>query len=91
MPISGIVIRVHDARAVNALRASMTQLQGVELGAQRDGALAASVDALDYPTHDALLDAIRAHPSVYAVDLVFHDFSDVSNFPQLPKRQRASR
>lgn len=90
MPLSGIVIRV-SADGSPAVRARIAAVQGLELGAESPAALAAVIDAPDYPAHDAALTALSQLDGVCAVDVVFHDFSDVMEFDRLPRRQRSSR
>lgn len=90
MPISGIVIRLTDLAQLSALRSTFSASTELSLGEARAGAVAGVIDAPDYARHDALLEAIAEAPAVSAVDIVFHDFSDVEHFDCLPKR-RASR
>jgi len=91
MPISGIVVRLKNANSAEALRAWIVPRGGLSFGVQRDAVLAAVVDAPDYATHDHLLSSLRDAPDVCAVDIVFHDFSDVNEFVKLPARQRNTR
>ena len=91
MPISGIIIRLKSANSAEALHAPIVPRDGVSFGLQRDAALAAVIDAPDYATHDRLLSSLRDAPEVCAVDIVFHDFSDVNGFVKLPARQRNIR
>lgn len=91
MPISGIVVRLTDRAQTASFRAAHHGRAWLELGVDHEGAMAAVIDAPDYGEHDALLDGLRDDLRVCAIDIVFHDFSDVSEFPRLPKTQRASR
>jgi hypothetical protein len=86
VPISGIVIRLTpglDARGGSAQLASTPHL---ELGSARDSNIAAVIDAPDYPSHDAALRQIQSAAPVCAVDIVFHDFSDVTDFDFAPSK-----
>lgn len=94
MPTSGIVIRLRSGHGAAALRARLSEhsgLAGLELGEYRSGAIAGVIDAEDYPSHDAVLSALRDRADVCAVDIVFHDFSDTSEFPKLPARRPHTR
>lgn len=91
MPLSGIVIRVSAELSPAALRARVAQVPGLQLGAESRAALAGVIDAPDYAAHDAALTALSQLDGVCAVDVVFHDFSDVTEFDRLPRRQRSSR
>jgi nitrate reductase NapAB chaperone NapD len=91
MPISAIVIRLAAHTAPATVSARLAAVPGVELGDYASGALAGVVEASDYPAHDAALDALAEVHGVCAVDIVFHDFSDVTQFDRLPRRQRSPR
>lgn len=91
MPVSGIVIRLAAGAEPSALSAELGALRGLALGDATPQGLACVVEAADYPTHDQLLDHVNGHPSVRAVDVVFHDFSDVNEFDTLPRRRRGAR
>jgi hypothetical protein len=90
MPISGLLIRIASdseqevARTLERLR----EVAGLSLGEPCDAAAPAVLDALDYDAHDSALAAAMADPGVWAVDVVFHDFSDVSFFDRLPARNQ---
>ena len=94
MPISGLVVRSthREPELAEALTAGLADLAHVEVGESRKGAAAVVVDAEDYEAHDLALERIRALPGVCAVDVVFHDFSDVNDFGRRPAgRRRAGR
>jgi hypothetical protein len=87
MPISGIVIRLTDATHERALRDAFEACAELSLGDAQSGAVAGVIDATDYLRHDALLAALARMTAVCAVDIVFHDFSDVEHFDRLPQRR----
>lgn len=95
MPVSGLVLTVPRAAdqagecSADAL-AALRSLAFLELGAAKDGRVAAVLDASDYPSHDAHLATLRALPQVTWIDVVFHDFSDVSDFERPPRRDGGS-
>jgi hypothetical protein len=91
MPVSAIVIRLApDAQPELAAR-ELAAVAHVELGARTPNALAAVVAADTYPEHDAALDALGRSSGVCSVDIVLHDFSDVTQFDHLPRRTRSQR
>lgn len=91
MPISGVIIRASDRARAEALRRELSDHSGLTLGEVESTALPAAVEAEDYPAHDALLEDLCRTAGVCAVDVVFHDFSDVTEFPGQPARRRKSR
>lgn len=91
MPISGVIVRLRDTGCALAVRAALDGRAGIELGDTMCAQIAAVIDAHDYAAHDLLLSQLRGTEGVCAVDIVFHDFSDVRAFPRLPTRQRNTR
>jgi nitrate reductase NapAB chaperone NapD len=101
MPVSGLVLTLPATAATGAVAvtagatltdtlARLRSLPFLELGQADERRVAAVLDAPDYPTHDAHLDALRALPEIHWVDVVFHDFSDVSEFERPPRRDGGS-
>ena len=91
MPVSGLVIRFASPPLRTATRATnaIAEVSGLSLGAQQNSATPAVLEALDYAAHDAALQQLLNIDGVCAVDVVFHDFSDVSEFGGMPHgRQR---
>jgi nitrate reductase NapAB chaperone NapD len=91
MPISGVVIRVAAGTDLARVSSSLGACAHVELGEGSLGALSAVIDAPDYPSHDRALTELGNAVDVCAVDIVFHDFSDVTDFESLPRKQRSTR
>jgi nitrate reductase NapAB chaperone NapD len=91
MPISGIVIRFLPDLGEAPDLSHLSSVAHVELGTRSSSATSAVIDAPDYPAHDASLSALRDVSGVCAVDIVFHDFSDVAVFGALPEKRRTSR
>ena len=91
MPISGIVIRLVPGCSPQSVAAALATLDCFELGTPQGAGMCGVIDAPDYAAHDAALDTLRDTRGVATVDLVFHDFSDVTSFDRLPRRQRISR
>ena len=91
MPISGVVIRVARGSNLAQVSASLSACAHVELGEGSQGALSAVIDAPDYPSHDRALTELGNAAHVCAVDIVFHDFSDVTCFESLPRKPRSTR
>jgi len=89
MPVSGLVIRtVSDARR-DATHTALADVRGLSLGDEQNSATPAVLEASDYAAHDAALQQLLDIAGVCAVDVVFHDFSDVSEFGGMPRgRQR---
>ena len=89
MPVSGLVIRTVDDARGDATQTALAKVSGLSLGAEQNSATPAVLEALDYATHDAALAQLLNVDGVCAVDVVFHDFSDVSEFGGMPRgRQR---
>jgi len=91
MPISGLVLRLVPGSASDHIEDVLSTLSSFEVGARSALQISGVIDALDYATHDAVLNELRELRGVCAVDIVFHDFSDVTHFDRLPKAQRVSR
>lgn len=89
MPISGVIIRFESASDPARARAGLECVPALELGATVEGAVVGVIDAGDYAGHDAALDRVAAAADVCAIDIVFHDFSDVHEFTRLPRRRGA--
>jgi nitrate reductase NapAB chaperone NapD len=89
MPVSGLVIRTVDDARGDATHAALAAVSGLSLGDAHNSATPAVLEALDYADHDAALQQLLNIDGVCAVDVVFHDFSDVSEFGGMPRgRQR---
>jgi nitrate reductase NapAB chaperone NapD len=91
MPISGVVIRLSADADQSTVRDHLAGLEGLELGQPAHDAFPGVVEGTDYARHDSLLAQLVALSGVCAVDVVFHDFSDVTEFDRLPRRQRSAR
>ncbi len=91
MPISGVVIRCALGVPTSEMSARLARISGLELGTCAPTGVAGVIDAPDYASHDAVLSALRDSEGVCAVDVVFHDFSDVNQFDRLPKQPRGQR
>ena len=90
MPVSGLVIRtVGDARR-DSTHTALAKVSGLSLGSEQNSTTPAVLEASDYAAHDAALQQVLDIVGVCAVDVVFHDFSDVSEFGGMPRgRQRS--
>lgn len=89
MPISGLVITTSPGAAHSDSSAAVTILRALpflELGIVEGVHSAAVLSGDDYASHDAHLATLRALPEVLWVDVVFHDFSDVSEFERPARR-----
>ncbi len=93
MPISGLLIRFLPPESADTelVRADLASIEGLELGQVAPRGISAVLEAADYARHDAALARLQDIPGVCAVDLVFHDFSDVTEFDRLPRRQHGAR
>ena len=78
MPISGLVIRLREASQAASVREELKLVTCLELGQVQDNAVSAVIDALDYQSHDAALSGVQEIEGVCTVDVVFHDFSDLT-------------
>jgi uroporphyrinogen-III synthase len=87
MPITGVIVRFESA-ASRPDPASLRGLTHVAIGSDTASACSAVVEAPDYAAHDAALAALGALPGVCAVDIVVHDFSDVTEFDGQPRGRR---
>ncbi len=89
MPISGLVIRTLNttARARSALLTELRQVDGLALGETAAHGISAVLEAPSYAEHDASLNQLGELTGVSAIDIVFHDFSDVTQFGAMPRRR----
>lgn len=90
MPVTGLLVRTVEPLGPerDALLLELTGIHGIELGESAPHAVCAVLEAPDYAGHDASLAQVRDLEGVSAVDIVFHDFSDVTQFGALPSRRR---
>jgi hypothetical protein len=91
MPISGVVIRLSVGADPRQVRAQLDAVDGLALGEPAHRAFPGVLDGRDYAAHDHALALLASLAGVCAVDVVFHDFSDVTEFDRLPRRQRSAR
>ena len=84
MPVSGLVIRTVGKARDAGTHAALAEVSGLSLGAEQNSATPAVLEAHDYAEHDAALQQLLDIDGVCAVDVVFHDFSDVSEFGGMP-------
>lgn len=88
MPLSSLVVSLTPAPLVDeTCKRLVLDIVGLELGVANGRRVPAVLDAPDYETHDSSLEALRQDVGVLFVDVVFHDFSDVSTFASRPKRR----
>ena len=86
MPLSSLVVSLAPEPVVNeTCRRLALDITGLELGVANGRRIPAVLDAPDYETHDSSLEALRQDAGVLFVDVVFHDFSDVSTFASRPR------
>ena len=94
MPVSSLIVTLRtepapDAVAIAAAAARLLRaLPFVELGDPEGVRFPAVLEGDSYREHDDRLEALRNHPDVAFVDLVSHDFSDVEEFGDMPRRRR---
>ena len=90
MPITSLVVSLIPEASEHLKRTCdrLQKLGSLELGQPQGLRLPVVVDADSYAIHDESLEALRNDPEVMLVDVVFHDFSDVTTFGQRPKRRR---
>lgn len=88
MPLSSLVVSLTPAPLAETCTRLASDITGLDLGVPNGRRVPAVLDAPDYETHDRRLEALRQDEGVLFVDVVFHDFSDVSTFASRPKRRR---
>jgi hypothetical protein len=92
MPITSLVLTLREDRpAGDALARLRRDVPELELGDPQGARLPAVLDADTYENHDRGLRQLRDHQDVSFVDVVFHDFSDVTDFNQRAPRRREQR
>jgi nitrate reductase NapAB chaperone NapD len=83
MPVSGIVVTLDERPEVRA--EAVARLDGdarLTLGPAADLKLPVVIDTADAEAQQRAWDDVEATPGVCFVELVYHDFSDVSEAPE---------
>ncbi len=92
MPISSLVLSLHANGRKDSLARTCERLRrevpGLELGLAQGVCVPAVLEAGAYEQHDEGLRRLRDDEDVAFVDVVLHDFSDVSEFGRRPRRRR---